>query len=38
MRSNAEAAITLHADDDMKLRQMQELLKARGRRKLDAGA
>jgi uncharacterized protein YajQ (UPF0234 family) len=34
-----EAAITLHADDDMKLRQMQELLKAHVvRRKLDAGA
>jgi uncharacterized protein YajQ (UPF0234 family) len=34
-----EALITLHADDDMKLRQMQELLKGYVvRRKLDASA
>jgi len=34
-----EASITLLADDDMKLRQMQELLKGYiTRRKLDAGA
>jgi uncharacterized protein YajQ (UPF0234 family) len=34
-----EAAITLLADDDMKLRQMQELLRGYvTRRKLDAGA
>ena len=35
----AEATITLLADDDMKLKQMQELLKGYvTRRKLDAGA
>jgi len=35
----AEAEITLLADDDMKLRQMQELLRGYvTRRKLDAGA
>jgi len=34
-----EALITIHADDEMKLRQMQELLKGHiVRRKLDAGA
>ncbi len=34
----AEAVLTLHADDDLKLRQMHELLKGHlTRRKVDAG-
>lgn len=35
---SAEAALTIHADDDLKLQQMQELLRGHfTRRKLDAG-
>lgn len=35
---HSEAEITLHADDDLKLRQMHELLQGHfARRKLDAG-
>lgn len=34
----ADAAITIHADDDMKLRQMQEMLQGHlARRKVEAG-